>query len=564
MKKIVIIGLLFVFCSSAKSQISEYYFRFVEPNKDKINTTITRLVSIGKVVGDTVYAFANDEEFAQFQKLSYKYTVIPKPSLSNLKAYAMATTIDQMASWDRYPTYQVYRSMMKKFEYDYPNLCKLDSIGTTLNGRKIYVVKLSNNVASEEPEVEVLYTSTIHGDETTGYILMLRLIDYYLSNYSTDTKVTSMLNGMAIYINPLANPDGTYYGGDNNVDGARRSNSNGVDLNRNFPDPRVGLHPNGVWQTETQIFMNFASSRHFTLSANFHGGVEVFNFPWDAWTSSQKTHPDNNWFLKFARQYADLAQVGAPIGYFDYCDNGITEGGDWYVIEGGRQDYMNWWHHCREVTIELSNSYTLSPDLLPNFWSYNRNALISYLDAANEGFHGIVTNSTGNPLKAKVFIAGHDADSSHVYSSQTTGFYARPIEPGTWQVTYSAPGYISQTKPVTISNWDDSILQDVVLEIDQTGVFPNELTNKKQLNVWPNPFSDQIKCRFILDRPSSINLSIYSIDGRKVATIANEFYQTGSNTVVWNTPRGLLNSGSYVVVLMVGEKSYSQIIQYIP
>jgi hypothetical protein len=566
MKKIVVIGLLTVFCFSAKSQKQEYYLRFVEPNKDIVNTTITRIVSIDNVKGDTVYAYANGDELMRFEKLGYKYTILPTQSLLNTKAITMATTVAQMANWDRYPTYGVYRAMMKKFEHDYPTLCKLDSIGTTNNGHKIYVVKLSNNVTTEEPEVEVFYTSTMHGDETTGFIMMLRLIDYLLSNYSTNPQIASMLNGMAIYINPDANPDGTYNGSDISLTNSSRYNSLGVDINRNFPDPRFGIHPDGhAWQTETQIMMNYASSRHFTSSINFHGGAEVVNYPWDAWDSSMRIHPDNNWFIHFSKQYADSVQKNGPIGYFtDVTSSGYVFGGDWYIVYGGRQDYMNWWQHCKEVCIEISAAKTPDSNLLPNFWTYNKAALINYLLAATKGFHGIVTNTTGNPLKAKVFIAGHDADSSHVYSSQTTGFYARPIEPGTWQVTYSAHGYISQTKPITISNWDASVIQDVVLEIDQTGVLPNELTNQKQLNVWPNPFSEQIKCRFNLDKPSVINLSIYSIDGRKIATMANEFYQTGSNTVTWNTAKGVLNSGSYVVVLRIGEKTYSQIIQYIP
>ena len=46
---------------------------------------------------------------------------------------------------------------------------------------------------------------------------MLHLIDYLLTNYGTDTRVTNMINNMVIWINPLANPDGTYHGGNNTV-----------------------------------------------------------------------------------------------------------------------------------------------------------------------------------------------------------------------------------------------------------------------------------------------------------------------------------------------------------
>ena len=461
MKKLGIIFSLILFFFSVQGQQKEtYHFKFIEPNKAIVNSTITHLISIDKVNHDTIYAYANADEMRVFEKLGYKYTLIPEPSF-NTKSISMATTVDQMVNWDKYPTYSVYRAMMKKFENDYPALCKLDSIGATNNGHKIYVVKLSKNVAIEEPEVEVFYTSTMHGNETTGFILMLKLIDSLLTSYSTDTHIASMLNSMAIYINPNANPDGTYIPSDNDISSADRRNAAGFDLNRNFPDPRLGYFT--TIQPETQIMMNFASSRHLTLSVNFHDGVELVNYPWDTWVSSSKTHPDNNWFIHVSRQYADSAQANSPLGYFTDENNGITEGGDWYIVTGGRQDYMNWWQHCKEVCIELSGYQPLPSELLQNLWNYNKAALITYLESATKGFNGIVTNTLGSPLKAKIFITGHDADSSHVYSSSTTGFYARPIEPGTWQVTYSSPGYVSQTHTINIADWNSSVEKNVEL-----------------------------------------------------------------------------------------------------
>lgn len=561
MKKLSIIISLILFCFSAQSQQNFYHFKFIEPNRTIVNTTITNLISIDKVSGDTIYAYASEDEMNLFEKLGYKYTIIPQMEF-NAKSIVMASTVADMANWDKYPTYSAYRALMKKFELDYPSLCKLDSIGTTINGHKLYVVKLSKNVTLEEPEAEVFYTSTIHGDETTGFILMLRLIDYMLKNYATDTRIASMLDNMAIYINPDANPDGTYKGGDNSISGAIRYNANFIDLNRNFSDPRLGNHPDGnTWQPETQAMMSFATLRYFTLSANFHGGSELVNYPWDAWTSATKIHSDNNWFIHVSRQYADSAHLNSPLGYLVEENNGITNGGDWYVISGGRQDYMNWWQHCREVTIELSDVKLLATEQLNNLWNYNKAGLITYLESATKGFNGTITNTLGNPVKAKVYISGHDADSSHVYSSATTGFYARPIEPGTWQVTYSANGYISQTKTITVSDWSSCVNQNIILEVDLSAV-PVEKDNTYQLSVWPNPFSNDFNISFKLDKPSSINLSLYTLDGRLITLLAQGLYPAGLNTI-YSAAFAEIVDGSYVVVLRIGSKSYSQIIQHI-
>lgn len=443
----------------------EHYFRFIEPNKNVINGTITKIISIDKIKADTIYAYANNQELESFQKLGYKIEFLQAPSISASKVVNMATDISQMSNWDRYPTYEVYRAMMKKFEQDFPNLCKLDTIGTTAEGRKLYVLKISDNATTNEPEPEVFYTSTMHGDEVTGFVLMLRLIDYFLNNYSTDTRIKSMVDGMAIYINPNANPDGTYNTNNSTVSGSTRYNANNIDINRNFPDPRAGDHPDGYsWQPETQAMMSFASQRHFVLATNFHGGIELVNYPWDTWTSAQNPHPDNTWFNTISRAYADTVHKYSPSDYFTGENNGVTHGGDWYVVTGGRQDYMNYWHQCREVTIEISDIKILSSDLLPSYWNYNYRSFLNYLELALKGFNGTVKNSLGEPLDAKITILSHDKDSSHVKTNPNFGNYYRPIAPGTYNVEYSAFGYKNQTHTINVASYTSSIVKDVILE----------------------------------------------------------------------------------------------------
>lgn len=525
MKTIFTLILSIALCGSIAAQGELYHFKFAEKSKQKINGVLTQTISIDKVVGDTIYAYANTSEFEKFKALGYSYQIIPRAIPT--KALTMATTIEQMANWDRYPTYEVYRALLKKFEADYPNLCKLDTIGTSINGRKLYVVKISGNVTSDEAEPEVFYTSTMHGDETTGYILMLRLINHLLTEYGSNQRITDMVNNMAIFINPNSNPDGTYKSGNSTVSGAIRYNANYVDLNRNFPDPRRGDHPDGnSWQPENVAMMSYAASRRFVLSANFHGGIELANYPWDTWTSISKTHADNNWYINLARQYATLAQTNSPSGYFTGENNGITNGGDWYVVAGSRQDYMNWWHHCREVTFEISDTKLLPTEQLPALWNYNRDALLTYLERALLGFNGTIKNSNGEPIRAKVFIENHDRDSSHVYSNAQHGTFYRPIEPGTWRVTFTAPGYSPQTHTVVVDSWTSSTQVNLNVVMYPTGVTTNSMPN---INLWPNPFTNKVYIN-IPNQLTNVRVSIYSLSGQLIKAIQGN----GSGTIVWD------------------------------
>ncbi|HCY00049.1 MAG TPA: hypothetical protein DG754_07905, partial [Bacteroidales bacterium] len=453
--------LLLLLCGNAKAQ--EYYFKISESDKEIVNTKVTRAVSIDRVEGDTIFAYANQKEFESLKALGYLPELLENPTQA-VRNRGMATTVAQMGNWDLYPTYEVYRSMMKKFEQDYPGLCKLDSIGTTVQGRKLYVVKISDNVLANEAEPEFFYTSTMHGDETTGYVLMLRLIDYLLSNYGTDSRVADMVNNFAIYINPNANPDGTYYGGNHTVNNSRRYNGNSVDINRNFPDPRVGENPDGnSYQPETVAMMNYAASRSFVMSANFHGGIELANFPWDAWTTAGNAHADHSWFYTISRQYADFAQAASPSGYFTAQGNGVTQGGDWYVVSGSRQDYMTYHHNCREITLEISYTKNPASSSLPNYWDYNKEAMLSHIEWLYTGIQGIVTNSQHEPLSATITIANHDKDNSFVVTNPINGNYIRMIEPGIYNVTYSAAGYGSKTINNVVVQAGELLLKNVVL-----------------------------------------------------------------------------------------------------
>ena len=64
------------------------------------------------------------------------------------------------------------------------------------------------------------------------------------------------------------------------------------------------------------------------------------------------------------------------------------------------------------------------------------------LENALYGIHGVVMDSISHaPVAAKIFITGHDKDSSHVYSDTITGRFVRLLAPGSWNLTFSAKGY---------------------------------------------------------------------------------------------------------------------------
>jgi hypothetical protein len=136
----------------------------------------------------------------------------------------------------------------------------------------------------------------------------------------------------------------------------------------------------------------------------------------------------------------------SPSTYMDYMNNGVTNGYAWYEVNGGRQDYMNYFQHCREETIELSDTKLLPAAQLETHWTYNWRSLIQHMKEARYGIHGIVTDMvTGSPVAAKIFLLSHDVDNSEVYSSANNGDFHRPVKTGVYDLQVSAPCYTTYT-----------------------------------------------------------------------------------------------------------------------
>ncbi|MDR0295035.1 MAG: carboxypeptidase regulatory-like domain-containing protein [Prevotellaceae bacterium] len=460
--------LFFLFASlHLFSQTTEYYLQIKIDDRSDLDY-LTRIVSIDKVTGLDVIAYANEIQFEKLKATKFQFIELEHPSIQAGRASTMATTLAEMVNWDRYPTYDVYNQRMEKFETDYPNMCKLYIAGKSFQNRNILVLNVTSNIAANKAKPEVLLSSTMHGDETTGWILCMRLAHYLLTEYGKDSRITELLDSVSIFIAPNTNPDGTYYGGNSTVFSAIRNNANGVDLNRNFPDPWVGPNPNGPTQQETTVMMNYAGTKNFILGANYHGGAEVANYPWDGWRTTLKIHPDNDWFIQICQQYVALAKANGPSGYFtSVTSSGVTNGGDWYVIDGGRQDYMGYWHNCKEITLEISNTKMVQSDQLPNYWEYNHAAMLSFIENVYYGVRGKVTNSQGDPLPATITV-GHDADNSHVKTNPQYGNYYRMLSPGTYTFNFESYGYVTQTIPnVVVTGQNSTVYLNVVMQPKQ-------------------------------------------------------------------------------------------------
>ena len=427
----------------------EYYFTLSIDDLTELQN-LGDLCSIDGIDGRNVICYANQQEYDKLLSLGLHPVLQTPPSLRE-EAVMWEGGDRATYEWNSYLTYEQYVSMMQGFPSSAlsDRTCTLIDLGqlTTSNHRHLYGVRIYKGEPYGKPKF--LYSSTMHGDEVTGMILMLRLIDELCT--STDTRIVNLLNDVDIYIFPCNNPDGTYAGGNNTVTGATRANGNNVDLNRNYKDWFNGDHPNtSTYQNETQWTMAQADENLFTMSANYHGGATVMNYCWD-WVFQD--HADMDWWEYVCTEYVQLARQVYSSYMTDTYSDGVTNGATWYSITGSRQDYMNGYAQCREVTVECSKDKTPSASQLPNFWNYNHNSMLALMEQARNGVHGVVYDASTNQTLQGVTVSvlNHDISNSYVTTHEVGDFH-RPIKGGSYTFVFDKDGYARKFVDVTVAD----------------------------------------------------------------------------------------------------------------
>jgi len=217
----------------------------------------------------------------------------------------------------RYHHYESVESIFNQYAKDHPDLAKVYSIGKSVQGRELYVLRLSNNMntiggktspddddytfETFEDKPMFKYVANMHGDEAVGRELVMFLAEYLLANYPSQTRVAQLLNTTDVWLMPSLNPDGFEAAREGVCQDRRRytgrENARHQDLNRNFPDQfrDAVLLARGGYESmfrnrepETVAAMKWIMANPFVLSGNLHGGSVVASYPFDSGTEKPR------------------------------------------------------------------------------------------------------------------------------------------------------------------------------------------------------------------------------------------------------------------------------------
>ena len=198
-----------------------------------------------------------------------------------------------------YHSYRELEADFQALERSFPGLARVHTIGTSLEGRNIYALKISDYVTLDEDEAEVLFLGCHHAREWISVEIPYILAKYLLENAAADPEVRRLVNESEIWIVPLVNPDGLEY----SIHYYRYWRKNrrlnfdetyGVDINRNYgyawgidnsgssPVPASDVYrgPAPFSEPETRAVRDLFLEKDFRAMISYHSYSQIILYPW--------------------------------------------------------------------------------------------------------------------------------------------------------------------------------------------------------------------------------------------------------------------------------------------
>src|SRR4051812_41969987 len=294
---------------------------------------------------------------------------------------------------------------LQQVQSDHPALFSLFSIGTSYEGRTVWAGKVSDNVAIDKDEPEVLLTHHQHAREHLTAEMALYTLHMLIDGYGVDPRITNIVNSREIWIVFDMNPDGgeydiatgTYRSWRKNRQPNAGSSAIGTDLNRNWnyrwgccggssgtasSDTYRGAA--GFSAPETAVVRDFVDSRvvggvqQIKAHIDFHTYGEWVMWPYGYTLTdvpADMTQDDHDAFVAMGQAMA------ATNGYV------AQQMSDLYITDGTICDWLYGVHHIFSYTFEMypvtsSPGFYPPDEVIPAQTSRNRAAVLYFLEQA--------------------------------------------------------------------------------------------------------------------------------------------------------------------------------------
>ena len=377
-------NLLAVFCSFmicaggiGYAQSDKSLVRIGNITKADLTQMSNKGVDVTKVGSNYAEAVINKKDITEYKKSGHSIKYIIK----DLDAY-VANVQKAQTKGAEYYTYKTMSSQLKAWAKQYPNICRVESIGKSWENRDLWAIKISDNPNKNEAEPAALIMGDHHAREWPSVEVPMAAAKKLLEGYGKDKEMTRLVNTREIWIVPMVNPDGmTYSQTKSRMWRKNRRNlgdAYGVDPNRNYSYKwgNVGAssyHGSDTYhgekpfsEPETRAIRDLATREHFQGSISFHTYSQLILYPY-SYTSS--VHAPDEKVLK---------QLATDMSKFNHYKPELSAG--LYPAMGDSDDFLYGTFKTLSFTFELCNTFIPRYSQIPDVIAKNVPAVMYLID----------------------------------------------------------------------------------------------------------------------------------------------------------------------------------------
>ncbi|MCD4792805.1 MAG: T9SS type A sorting domain-containing protein [Bacteroidales bacterium] len=505
MKKIFItfIVLIFYICSFSQDggwRKNESEVKVYISNISQVKNLKSLLLN-GDVYNDYAIVYAIPDELNKIKQLGLKYEILK----NNLNEY-----FSGFWNTDVPPGYYDYQDIIDiadSLTTNFPDICQKIIFGTSMGGRQLAALKISDNVATDENEAEVLFDGGIHGDELCASENVIRFARDLCKGYEAgDPQITELINTREIWLYLMVNPDGRV--------NMTRHNNNGVDLNRDwgYMWDGWGSSTSEYSQIESKMLRSCTFDNQFVVHTTYHSGTEYISLPW-SYRSSQC--PDFGHIYQLAGVY--VSESGYTTLDYGQGNTGM------YAINGSTKDSNYGIQGSISWSMEISYDKQPPASQVQYYYNINKPSMLAMIEYSGYGLEGTLTDAiTGEPVQGIIFVN----DYFQSYSDPVVGDYHKYVLPGNYSVTVTANGYETQTIDNVVVTEENSTVTDFQMQA---------LDEQYAYKIWScripdNNEYDEGNTLAVFGAPDNVNYSIGK-NGTIVLDMQNIIYDGLGNDV---------------------------------
>lgn len=393
---------------------------------------------------------ANEDQMTQLKEANVPFKVL-KESMPLYERFPNATS----RGWEAPPTGYLNLQQIENFLADtvasYPSIVAnvdLSAYGPpTFEGRRMSMIKISDNVEVDEDEPNVIIVSAHHSRELVTPEIAMDTVRRLTEGYETDPQLRALVDEYQIYVVPVVNPDGYFHVFE--VDDFWRKNKKngyGVDINRNYDQnwENGGGSTDTASQTykgafplseeESTTLTQFERERNVAKLMDFHSsGREVlpgFRFA----PAAAEVH-DYNW--ERARFLAGLASYVTRVPSADAEHQ-----------QGAIQDITTFaW--LTETHTSFQPPIESAYEEVRRVWPLT----LAFLENSIPVQGHVVSSQDGLPLQAEILIPGIFGP-GEPHTRRSGGPFGRFhifLIDGIYSVTFVAEGHAPVTQTITVN-----------------------------------------------------------------------------------------------------------------